>query len=167
MSARIEKLAGLASLQGLPLTGYRRYGVPPGGAFDQESLLLGNALVGNPPAALAVELSNAAVEVLFSISTRVAVVGASCDNSAFDVSVGQTVAVPAPRDGLRTYLCVAGGWIPEGIDSPLARSGRSLAAGDTLQHTEILPTGVVQKLANPPATMSDDPIRVVKWAQDF
>lgn len=170
MSARIDRLLGIATLQGPPLTGYRRYGVPPGGAFDQESFQLANAMLRNPPEAMAIELSNAPVEITFRAATRVAVVGAPVilaisDNptsgSSFGVPAGAQLRIDAPRQGLRTYLAVAGGWIPDGVDSPLARSGRSLSVGDILEHDEIAITEVVKRLAEPPSSLSPGPIRVI------
>ncbi|HWA82271.1 MAG TPA: hypothetical protein VG820_02475, partial [Fimbriimonadaceae bacterium] len=116
MSARIEKLIGQATLQGLPLVGFRRFGVPTGGAFDVESLLLANRLLANGMDAPAIELANASAEIVFSASTRIAVVGAPVDldlgasNAAFDVQAGETLSIPAPRAGLCVYVAVAGGW---------------------------------------------------------
>jgi allophanate hydrolase subunit 2 len=174
LSARIEKLLGLASLQGLPLTGYRRFGVPPGGAFDQESYRLGNALLGNDPGALSIELSNASIQIVVSSSTRVSIVGAPVNvestaaahfNAAFDLAAGATLTLFAPREGLRTYLCVAGGWTPEGIDTDLGRAGHRLSAGEVLKHTETLPSGVVERLANPPSSTAHGPIHVLKGPQ--
>src|SRR5262245_23994325 len=49
---------GLSTLvvdQGRPR--YRSLGVPVGGAADRSALVLGNALVGNPPDAAALEIS--------------------------------------------------------------------------------------------------------------
>jgi len=160
--------------------GYRRFGVPPGGAFDQESYLLGCALAGCEAGSLAIELSNAAVEIAFMAATRLSVLGAETiievdpdpgpqaadirsipPNSAFDVSRGASLRIAAPRQGLRVYLCVAGGWIPDGIDSPLARSGSRLSAGEALDHTEASPSGTIQRLADPPSSLRDGPIRVL------
>ncbi|MFI5385712.1 MAG: biotin-dependent carboxyltransferase family protein [Fimbriimonadales bacterium] len=175
MSSRIDRLMGLASLQGPCVTGYRRFGVPPGGAFDQESFRLANALLGNEPGALAIELSNASIEIAFSATTRVAVVGApvrtevsgtlAVSNSAFDVPAGSNFQVHAPRHGLRAYICVAGGWIPSGIDSALGRSGRHLSVGDVLQHGETTPTGAIQRLADLPSSLAQGPFRVLKGPQ--
>ena len=184
MSARIERLIGLATLQGPAVTGYRRFGVPPGGAFDQESYRLGCALAGCEPGSLAIELSNAAIEIDLDVATGVAVVGAEVEiealgpagteppsdadgrrrmlpNVSFDVLPGQTLKIAAPRFGLRVYLCVAGGWVPDGVDSLLARAGRRLAAGDVLGCAESLPTGTVQRLADPPTSLDRSPFGVL------
>lgn len=171
MSARIEWLAGLATLQGLPLVGFRRFGVPIGGAFDVESLLLVNCLLGNGEDAPAIELANASIEIAFSAPTRVAVVGAPCEveggtgNAAFDVRAGEVLKVPAPREGLCVYVGVAGGWIPDGIESRLARHGHPVAAGDVLEHREVRGAGTVQRLAEPPGSLASGPLRVVLGPQ--
>lgn len=163
MSARIEKLLGLATLQGPPITGYRKFGVPPGGAFDQESYRLANALVGNSAEEFAIELSNAAIEIVFGMSARVAVVGAAFAhaNSAFDVSPGQRLSISAPAEGLRTYVAVTVGWIPDGIDSPLGRAGRRLTAGDVLEHGEAQPAGSTKRLSASPTSLTRGPFRTI------
>jgi antagonist of KipI len=45
----------MASLQGLANWAQQRWGLPPGGAMDEMALRAANALVGNPPDALALE----------------------------------------------------------------------------------------------------------------
>jgi allophanate hydrolase subunit 2 len=166
LSARIERLIGFATLQGLPLTGYRRFGVPPGGAFDQESHALANALLDNPAAALTIELSNAQIDMVFSAPTRLAVVGAPADyaNSALSVASGGSIRIGATRTGLRIYVAVSGGWIPDGIESDLARSGRRLTAGEVLEHKESLAAGEL-RLARAPGSLSLEPIRVLAGPQ--
>ncbi|HVT10849.1 MAG TPA: hypothetical protein VHE55_01170 [Fimbriimonadaceae bacterium] len=171
MSARIEKLVGQATLQALPLVGFRRFGVPTGGAFDVESLLLANRLLANGMDAPAIELANASAEIAFSSSTRIAVVGAPVEldlgaaNAAFDVQAGETLRVPAPRDGLCVYVAVAGGWIPDGIESRLARHGRPIVAGDVFEHREAPPAGAIQRLAEPPTSFRQGLFRVVRGPQ--
>ena len=45
------------SVQGGPRRGWAMYGVPPGGAMDLDALAAGNAAVGNPPSAPALEMT--------------------------------------------------------------------------------------------------------------
>lgn len=175
MSARIEKLLGIASLQGPPVLGYRRYGVPPGGAFDQESFRIANAMLGNDPSALTIELSNASIEIQFSKATRIAIVGAPVQievgelsappDAAFDIPKGNPLKIFAARDGFRSYVAVAGGWLPDGIDSLLGRSGKRLNPGDVLEHAEVAPSGVVGRLANPPLSLAPAPFRILAGSQ--
>jgi allophanate hydrolase subunit 2 len=167
VSARVERLIGVATLQGLPITGYRRFGVPTAGAFDQESFLLANALVGNPAGALAMELSNATVDILFSSAARVAVVGAPTTrtNESFDVGPGEQLTLGAPKQGLRTYVAVTNGWIPDGIGSQLARSGRILTPGDVLEHGEAPAKPMAERLAETPSSLTYLPLRVLPGPQ--
>lgn len=170
MSARVERLVGMATLQGLPTSGLRRFGVPPGGAFDQESYLLAGALVGNDPGAFAIELTNAAIEIAFTLSTSVAITGAPVkvlrgreeapSNAFFHVAAGQTVSISAPSRGLCVYAAVLGGWIPDGIDSHLARSGRRLETGDVFEHAESL-ASTTRRLVDAPSTTSPGPLLAI------
>ena len=56
MRLRVLEVYGHASLQDGGRVGWRHRGVPPGGAFDRESLALANALVGNAPDTAGLEL---------------------------------------------------------------------------------------------------------------
>ncbi len=119
MSLEIVSLHGVATVQGAPTTGLRRYGVPPGGAFDRESLALANALLGNAPDAPGVELALAAA-CGFRARTEiaVAVVGAEAVLSvgggeevggSFTLRPGAAVGIGFPTRGARVYLALAGG----------------------------------------------------------
>ena len=56
MRLRVLEAYGHVTLQDAGRPGWRSRGVPPGGAFDRESLALANALVGNAPGAPGLEL---------------------------------------------------------------------------------------------------------------
>lgn len=116
---------GLAALQGPPTRGYRKFGVPPGGAFDQEALRAANALVGNPPERLVIELSNAPIELALDQPKVVAIVGPDRANTA---AVMERIVAPASRFSPRAYVAIQGGWSGEG--------GRVLQNGDTLEWGE-------------------------------
>lgn len=122
MSARIARLLGLATLQGPPTTGRRKFGVPPGGAFDQEALRAANALVGNPPDLLTIELSNAPIELVLHPPRLIAVVGLDRANRA---EIAERLEIPASRVSPRSYVAVQGGWMGEG--------GQTMRLGDTLE----------------------------------
>jgi KipI family sensor histidine kinase inhibitor len=131
--------------------GYQRYGVPPSGAADPTALRAGNAALGNPPDAAALEITAGGVSFEFIAASRVALAGAPVDawldarrvawSTATDADPGMILRLGRPAAGSRTYLCVAGG-----LDVPLvlgSRStylaarfggfqGRSLRAGDAL-----------------------------------
>jgi biotin-dependent carboxylase-like uncharacterized protein len=129
--------------------GWRRYGVPVGGAADRWSALLANRLVGNDDAAalLEVTLGGAVVRV-----DRAAVVaatgglGATVDGRPLPINAGTRVRAGATvrlvhGSGARGYLAVNGGI---GVEAVLGSSstdlrtgfgghdGRALRAGDRL-----------------------------------
>ena len=59
--------------------GYYNVGIPPSGALDQFSLIAANLLVGNNPAAAALECAYMGPELRFGESRVVAVTGAELD----------------------------------------------------------------------------------------
>ncbi|MBI5708311.1 MAG: hypothetical protein HZC36_15110 [Armatimonadetes bacterium] len=120
MSLKVLKIGGSATLQGAPQPGRRHFGVPTGGAFDQESLALGNALLGNAPDALALELTLMGGMFLAEAPLTLSLVGAVglvsvggrrlAPQSRFGLETGERLEVGAFEAGVRAYLCVQGGW---------------------------------------------------------
>jgi biotin-dependent carboxylase-like uncharacterized protein len=85
--------------------GLAHLGVPPSGAVDPRALALGNRLVGNAPAAPALEATLIGPRLRFDRPTLVALTGA-CETATMEVTeldVGRAV------DGARIYVCVQGG----------------------------------------------------------
>ncbi|MCS6850803.1 MAG: biotin-dependent carboxyltransferase family protein [Gemmataceae bacterium] len=121
--------------------GARSLGVPVGGAADRHALVLGNALVGNPPntTALEISLTGPHLEVLCPLAG--VVYGASFAlassrqtlrlGTTFNLQPGERIRVGGVASGLRAYLCVPGGFA-----TPLVLGSRSaltpLTAGDVL-----------------------------------
>ena len=103
----------------------RALGVPVGGAADRAALALGNALVGNVPHAVALEVAFAGptVEALHSIAC--VIFGAPFQSTlngnplptgtTFTLEPGDVLRVGGTRTGARAYLCVAGGFHAEEI----------------------------------------------------
>lgn len=100
----------------------RSLGVPVGGAADRTSLALGNALVGNPPDAAALEITLAGPTIEARTDVAGVIFGAS-----FDLHIGQRRLRPGTtftleanevlriggvngRFGSRAYFCVRGGF---------------------------------------------------------
>jgi antagonist of KipI len=119
----------------------RHLGVPLGGAADRAALALGNALVGNPPDAVAVEvtLSGPTVEatqpaacVVFGVPFQTTVNGRAIPaGTTFTLESGDVLRVGGTLTGARGYLCVAGGFdVPEILGSRSALE--PLRAGDVL-----------------------------------
>src|SRR5438067_8958939 len=98
----------------------RALGVPVGGAADRAALALGNALVGNPPDALAVEITLAgpvlearhpAACVVFGAPFLCTVNGRPVPpGTTFTLEAGGVLRVGGTPAGARGYLCVAGGF---------------------------------------------------------
>jgi antagonist of KipI len=121
--------------------GTRSLGVPVGGAADHTSLALGNALVGNPPDAAALEVTLAGPRLRASCSVGAVVFGAPFDlhsdrqplvtGKTFTLTPGEELQIGGTRQGARAYLCVVGGFqAPPVLGS---RSGLTpIRAGDEL-----------------------------------
>ncbi|WP_246199681.1 urea amidolyase family protein [Arthrobacter zhaoguopingii] len=117
---------GLSSvLEDLGRPGYAALGVAGSGALDRGSCRQANRLVGNPPGAVVVESLFGGLVLEARSELVLAVTGApaplavtspggtrrSVDTCApFLMRAGETLAVGAPAEGLRTYTAVRGGW---------------------------------------------------------
>ena len=180
----------LTTVQDRGRTGYQRFGVPISGAMDMFALLTANILVGNDEGAAGLEMTVMGPKLRFLAETWIAITGADLAPSVDDGAVPQwhTVKVPkdsvlsfqGARDGVRSYLAVAGG-----IDVPVvmgSRStylkgaigglhGRALRAGDVLgtEHgetpIEIGERGLPEHLEAPTYGHKHE-IRVVLGPQD-
>jgi KipI family sensor histidine kinase inhibitor len=159
---KIENGGFFSTLQDLGRKNLAHLGISAGGAADTIALRLGNRLVGNDEKASAIEATTSGLSVIFNTDTWFAVTGA-VSNATLDgqtiatwtslpVCAGQRLNFCADSNaGLRSYLCVHGGF---GVEEVLgSRStfvagrwggwqGRCLWAGDEL------PTGN-QALASP------------------
>ncbi len=120
----------------------RSLGVPVGGAADRAALALGNALVGNPPDAAALEICLTGPILRADQPTACVVFGApfavSTDqrrltaNYTFTLRPDEELHIDGTRRGMRAYLCVVGGFeVPLMLGSRSAlrhsRRGDSLA----------------------------------------
>jgi biotin-dependent carboxylase-like uncharacterized protein len=143
----------LASVQDAGREAARRYGVPRSGAMDRFALAAANRLVGNPPAAAALELTAGGGVFELLRPSLLALVGAdfgaSLDGRALRpwraelASRGSRLALSARRSdwGARVYLALAGGIAaPEVLGARATYlaggfgglGGRALRAGDCL-----------------------------------
>lgn len=158
----------------------RGLGVPIGGPADGWALAVGNALVGNPPDAPALEVTLtgptlvAEADVglgLFGAPFRMRRDGAPVEPGAtFTLCRGQTLHIGGTPRGCRAYLCVAGGF-----QAPVVLGSRTglepLTAGDRLDCApsalpgrglgEVPPpddvgAGVLRALAGPQADWFDN-----------
>jgi 5-oxoprolinase (ATP-hydrolysing) subunit C len=122
---------GLCTLlvdRGRPRT--RSLGVPVGGAADRFSLALGNALVGNPPDAPALEVCLSGPVLRADEDLACVLFGAPFELSAgrhrltagktFTLHTGDELSIHGTAERARAYLCVAGG-----LDGPEVLGSRS------------------------------------------
>jgi len=120
----------------------RHLGVPVGGPADRAAFALGNALVGNPPDAPALELTMIGPTLRAEQRTAGVVFGApfvmgisggrpAAAGVTFVLEPGDGLKIGGTPAGARAYLCVAGGF-----DAPAVLGSRSgvdpVRAGDVL-----------------------------------
>ena len=141
MSLRVRETGLLSLLVDRGRSRSRHLGVPLGGAADRTALALGNALVGNEPGAVALEvtLSGPTLEALQPAAC--VVFGAKflstinnhpiVPGTTFALKSGDALRVGGAVSGARGYLCVAGGFsAPEVLGSRSALE--PLRPGDEL-----------------------------------
>ena len=125
------------TVQDLGRDGLTHLGISPAGAADAVALRIGNWLVGNPPAAAALEITLVGGRYRFEERSLVALTGRW---ESFVHEAGM-LDIPPLTAGARAYLCVSGGIdVPEVFGSRsthvLSRlgglDGRALRRGDRL-----------------------------------
>jgi biotin-dependent carboxylase-like uncharacterized protein len=110
--------------------GSRSLGVPVGGAADQTALALGNALVGNPPDAAALEITLAGPTLVADEELACVIYGAPLELSSdrqklwagktFTLRAGEELRLGGISSGMRAYFCIRGG-----LQTPLVLGSRS------------------------------------------
>ena len=128
----------MTTVQDLGRVGYRRFGVPVGGAFDLGSFALANALLGNPPDAAALEFTLVGGAYKAETDLAIALAGAPLAATVEPESgpprpwsipqtgtlrQGETLVLGGTPTGARAYLAVRGGW-----QTPLILASRSTEA---------------------------------------
>jgi antagonist of KipI len=116
----ILRVAPLSSVQDAGRHGWRHLGVPQSGPLDHWSHAVANVLVGNPPAAAAIEIGHGRSQLRFHEAALVAITGARTPVYANAVAVplwrplavaaGTILSVEPALLGARAYLAVSGGW---------------------------------------------------------
>ncbi len=168
MRILVRSVFGLASLQDSGRSGYRRFGVPDGGAFDRESFHLANALLGNELDDPVIEFALGTMEFEALTGGCVSVVGASSGvtvggsqsscNTVLNLKKGDLVTVAPPKRGLRTYVGVPGGFVAR--ESLGSVSGAVVEAKAELSSAEerAVPG---RQLAELPSSLSERPLRAL------
>jgi biotin-dependent carboxylase-like uncharacterized protein len=174
-----------ASFQDLGRPGYRHLGVPLSGALDPEWLAIANALVGNPPQTVALEMrllgpklrATAPVTIALAgeFSARIEDVGGltrpAADWCSHVLATGEILSIGALRSGIG-YLAIAGGFdLPKvlGSRSTYARAGLGGIDGRALRIGDRVATGaggadVSLRLSEAPHPISG-PLRVMPGPQ--
>jgi biotin-dependent carboxylase-like uncharacterized protein len=176
------------TVQDLGRIGYQALGVPVSGALDAVALRLGNALVGNPAGAPALEIlwSGPSLEVMAQ-TVRIAIAGGgaclSVGASGQIVPAWQSVTLPRGtvfrinlcRESVCTYLAVEGGIaVPPvlGSASTYIRAKLGGFSGRALQRSDLVPLAFDQaperaerRLLAPPPAAPEQPIRIVLGPQ--
>ncbi|MEW6119014.1 MAG: biotin-dependent carboxyltransferase family protein [Pseudomonadota bacterium] len=164
--------------------GWRRLGVPAGGAADRGALAAANRLVGNPPEAAGLEIVGRGPYLHFPRGGVIALTGAPFRtvraaglaagwNQTLVLAAEEILRMGEPEAGYRCWLAVRGGLavVPVlGSASTLPQAGwgghhgRPLRTGDVL-HTGKTNVGVHLMRAHPAVLPHDAPVRVVAGPQ--
>jgi antagonist of KipI len=110
-----------ATVQDQGRTGHRAAAVPPSGAMDPLALEVGNALLGNPASAAAIECALGGCELRFERRTTVALTGAAVEARLGDRPVSEWTALVAEAgDVLHVARPTSGAWYYIGIGGGIA-----------------------------------------------
>lgn len=159
----ILRAGPLTTVQDLGRPGWRGQGLSLCGALDGLALRSGNLLVGNEDGAAGLEFTLGPAALRFGADAVIALTG--CDADArldgqplrpwwrVAVRAGQTLRLAAPREGegMRAYLCVAGGIaVPAvlGSRSTDLKAGFGGLDGRALRDGDVLPLGVATALSS-------------------
>lgn len=143
----VEKPGLYTTVQDLGRVGYLKYGVPASGALDRFALQVGNILVGNERGAAGLEVTMQGPELLAEETFVMAVTGGDLSPmingrriplwKSVLIKKGQVLEFGQPRQGVRAYLTVSGGFHAKkymgsrSVYEP-AGLGRRLEKGDEL-----------------------------------
>ncbi|MCM3568649.1 biotin-dependent carboxyltransferase family protein [Neobacillus mesonae] len=139
------------TVQDMGRHGQYHLGVPPSGAADRYSYMIGNLLVGNPENSAGLEMTLIGGEFMFRKNYIIALTGAPMEAylnnkpisfwEVHQVQEGDRLKLKACKIGVKSYLCIAGGIdVPDVMGSKstyeLSRiggyQGRKLQAGDKI-----------------------------------
>lgn len=120
----------------------RSFGVPVGGAADRTALAIGNALVGNPLDAAALEITLAGPTLRATCEIGCVVYGAPFElfserqpvrvGTTFTLAAGEEIRIGRTPHQMRAYLCVCGG-----LQSPMILDSRT--ALNPMTNGDVLP----------------------------
>ncbi|WFR63341.1 biotin-dependent carboxyltransferase family protein [Paenibacillus amylolyticus] len=154
MSIEVIRPGLLSTVQDEGRTGYRRYGIHPGGIMDTFAARAANMLVGNSRHAAVLEMTMKGPELRFQESQLVSLCGADLSATVDHLPVplwrpvlvraGSVMKFGPCRQGLRGYLAFAGGIaVPEvmGSRSTDLKTGLGGLEGRALRVSDLISTG--------------------------
>ncbi len=143
------------SLQDFGRRGWRRFGVPPGGAMDEHAARWANVLLGNRPDAPTLEMLLHGARLRALTAIEVALTGAAANTlsggdprgwGTFLLNPDDELRLPPSEAGVWTYLAVPGGFVDQlwfGSVSVFPRGGLGgpIPAGTLLERRKPVPPG--------------------------
>ncbi|KAG3106676.1 hypothetical protein PC116_g268 [Phytophthora cactorum] len=160
MSIEVIRPGLLSTVQDEGRTGFRRYGIHPGGVMDTFAARAANVLVGNSRDAAVLEMTMTGPELHFHENQLISLCGADLTATVDGLPVplwrptvilaGSVLRFGRCRSGLRAYMAVAGGiTVPEvmGSRSTDLKTGIGGLKGRALQVGDKLPVGEASREA--------------------
>ncbi|MGC3874993.1 biotin-dependent carboxyltransferase family protein [Halomonas sp. GXIMD04776] len=127
---RVEQAGPLALLQDAGRFGMRRLGVTQGGPVDIHAWVWANHLLGNQWGAATLEITFGGLSLIAEGEAQLALAGANLEAtlddepiepwSRFTIQAGQRLRFGSPKNGLRAYLAVPGGFLAEPVLGSIA-----------------------------------------------
>lgn len=161
MGIKVEQPGLATTVQDRGRTGYYHLGVPQGGALDQYSYEIANALVGNREGEAVLETAYLGPELISDSPVSVAITGAPVevkvnDSPAemwrrIDLQAGDKLSFGLLSAGTRYFISVAGGFdVPVVLGSRSTYQVGSLGGfhGRKLEAGDLLPVGTPGNLPN-------------------
>lgn len=161
MTLHIKQAGPLSLLQDLGRHGYQDVGVTPGGPMDAHAFHWANRLLDNAAGAAQVEITMGPFRASFKQATSFSLCGANVAATlngqdimswrSWRAKAGDVLEIGYPKQGLRTYLAVSGGFTaPKTLGSVstvmrdqfggLTKEGKKLNDGDLLPfNAKVLP----------------------------
>lgn len=146
---------GGCSLQDLGRPGWKRFGVPEGGAMDRDSAVQANRLVGNPDGAAVLEIALTGARFQVLRETEFALTGADAEGShprwcSFVARGGEEIVLRQLRAGVWSYFAVAGGfdgprWLGSSSVNARAGFGTAFASGSEVAAGPALRTSAISR----------------------
>lgn len=151
---KVRRAGMLTSVQDLGRWGFQSSGVPVAGAMDLPALRIGNAMLGNPEGAAALEVTLLGPELEVCGGGAAVFAGADLGFSVngravgswrvVELKSGDVISFTGPKNGCRGNLCFAGG-----VGVPLVMNSRSTYMrakiggfeGRALKNGDVITTG--------------------------